>query len=67
MAQTIEEKAQSALTAVIEEIGSPLVGTDSFRADTGRIANSFDFSRLKDSPPREIKVDLRLPSRRELM
>ncbi|MBM3618559.1 MAG: hypothetical protein FJX23_08465 [Alphaproteobacteria bacterium] len=67
MVHPIEEKAQTALSAVIEEIGSPLVATEHFRADTSRIADSFDLSLLKNDSPHDIKVDLRLPSRKELM
>lgn len=65
--QRIQEKTQAALDYVLEEIGNPLVATESFRADAGRITSAFDLGLLDGQKQRDIKVDLRLPSRKELM
>lgn len=67
MSDAIQEKVKYALSTVLQEIDSPLVASERFRADTDRIVAGFDVSLLAADKPREIKVDLRLPSRKEVI
>lgn len=67
MSQVMVEKADKALGAILEEIHAPLVATENFKADTSRIVKAFDLSLLSNEKSREITVDLRLPSRKELL